>query len=186
MGWWRGAAWTGWGGLWGGVLVVSCAIFKCVFVAVVGVVVGLLVSSSSASCLPRWEGAPVIRAIWQWCGGVKEALDQLAPVFLVRSFVNPISQGAISVDLDCGYFPEKEAEVLNHEVFSRCLWASHASFVVAACGDHVARGAVRWSAYHFSDKVHLSRGDHVANARDGVEHLSHFVVVEPLFTDCGH
>ena len=117
---------------------------------------------------------------------MKEALDQLAPVFLVRSFVNPISQGAISVNLDCGYFPEKEAEVLNHEFFSRCLWASHASFVVAACGDHVARGAVRWSAYHFSDKVHLSRGDHVANAGDGVEHLSHFVVVEPLFTDFGH
>jgi hypothetical protein len=117
---------------------------------------------------------------------VKEALDQLAPVFLVRSFVNPILQGAISVNLDCGYFLEKEAEVLNNEVFSRCLWAPHALFVVAACGDHVARGAFRWSAYHFSDKVHLSRGDNVADAGDGVEHLSHFVVVEPLFADFGH
>jgi hypothetical protein len=64
---------------------------------------------------------------------VKEALDQLTPVFLVRSFVNPVSQGAISVNLDCGYVPEKEAEVLNHEVFpvvcgrpARRLWSQHA------------------------------------------------------------
>ena len=168
----------GWGGLWGGVLVISCVIFKCVIVAIVGIV-GLLVSSSSATCLPRWKGAPVVRAIWKRRGGVKEALDQLAPVFLVQSFVNPVSQGAISVNLDCGYIPEKEAEVLNHEVFSRRLWALHAPFMVAACGDYVARG-------HFSDKVHLSRGNHIADAGDGVEHLSHFVVVESLFADFGH
>ena len=149
----EGGGVDGVGGIVGGCAGHLPAVFKCVFVAIVGVV-GLLVSSSSASCLPRWEGAPVIRAIWQWCGGVKEAFDQLAPVFLVRSFVNPISQGAISVNLDCGYFPEKEAEILNHEVFSRCLWASHASFVVAACGDHVARGAARWSReYQFNPIV---------------------------------
>ncbi len=100
--------------------------------------------------------------------------------------MNPVSQGAISVNLDCGYILEKEAEVLNHEVFSRRLWAPHVAFIVAACGDHVARGAVRWSAYHFFDKVHLSRGDHVADAGDGVEHLSQFVIVEPLFVDFGH
>ena len=182
----EGGGADGVGGIVGGVLVISCAIFKCVVVAIVGIVGLLMVSSSSASCLPRWEGAPVIRAIWQWCGGVKEALDQLAPVSLVRSFVNPDSHGAISVNLDCGYVPEKEAEVLNHEVFSRRLWAPHAAFMVAACSDHVARWAVRWSAYHFSDKVHLSHGNHVADAGDGVEHLSHFVVVESLFTDFGH
>ena len=180
-----GAARTGWGGLWGGVLVISCVIFKCVVVAIVGIV-GLLVSCSRATCLPRWKGAPVVRAIWKRRGGLKEALDQLAPIYLVRSFVNPDSHGAISVNLDCGYVPEKEAEVLNHEVFSRRLWAPHAAFMVAACSDHVARWAVRWSAYHFSDKVHLSRGNHVADAGDGVEHLSHFVVVESLFTDFGH
>jgi hypothetical protein len=167
-----GVARTGWGGLWGGVLVISCVIFKCVVIANGGIV-GLLVSSSSATCLPGWKGAPVIRAIWERRGGVKEALDQLAPVFLVRSFVNPVSQGAISVNPDCGYVLEKEVKVLDHEVFSRRLWVPHTTFMVAACGDHVARGAVRWSAYHFSDKVHLSHGDHVADAGDGVEHLLH-------------
>ncbi len=90
------------------------------------------------------------------------------------------------VNLDCGYVPIKVAEVLNHEVFSRRLWAPHTAFMVAACGDHVVRGAVRWSAYHFSNKVHLPRGDHVADAGDRVEHLSHFVVVELFFADFGH
>ena len=149
-------------------LVISCVIFKCVVIAIGGIV-GLLVSISSAICLPGWKGAPVIRAIWKRRGGVKEALDQLAPVFLVRSFMNPVLQGAISVNLNCGYVPEKEAEVLDHEVFSRRLWAPHAAFMVAACGDHVARGAVRWSANNFSDEVHLPRGDHVADAGDGVD-----------------
>ena len=59
-------------------------------------------------------------------------------------------------------------------------------FVVAACSDHVARGAVRWSAYHLPDKVHLPRSDHVADAGDGVKHSSHFVIVELLFADFGH
>ena len=81
------------------------------------------------------------------------------------------------VNPDCGYVLEKEAKVLDHEVFSRRLWAPHTAFMVAACGDHVARWAVRWSVYHFSDKIHLPRG--VADAGDGVEHSSHLIVVEP-------
>jgi hypothetical protein len=123
-----------------------------------------------------------LEVVWRGEGGARPIGTSISCLKLR----DPISQGAILVNLDCGYFPEKEAEVLNHEVYSRCLWAPHALFVVAACGDHLARGAVRWSAYHFSDKVHLSRGDHVADAEDGVEHLSHFVVVEPLFADFGH
>ena len=57
--------------------------------------------------------------------------------------------------------------------------------MVSACGDHVARGAIRWSTYHFPNKVHLPRSNHVAYAGDGVEHLSHFVIVEPLFANFG-
>jgi len=117
---------------------------------------------------------------------VKEAFNQLAPIHLIQCFVNPASQGAMSVDLNCGYILEKETEVLDHEVFPRRLWVPHMVFMVAACSDHVVRGAVRWSAYHFSDKVHLPRGDIVADEGDGVEHSSHFFVVEPLFVDCGH
>ncbi len=100
--------------------------------------------------------------------------------------MNSVSQGAVLVDLYCGYVLEKKAEVFDHEVFSRRLWAPHLVFVVAACSDHVARGAVRWSAYHLPDKVHLPRSDHVADAGDGVKHSSHFVIVELLFADFGH
>ena len=100
--------------------------------------------------------------------------------------MNPASQGAVSVDLNCGYILEKEMEVFDHEVFSRRLWAPHTAFMVATCGDHVAQGAVEWSAYHFADKVHLSHGNHVADTRDGVEQFPHFVIVELLFADLGH
>ena len=166
-------------------LVISCGIFECVVIVIVGII-GLSVSGSCASRLPRWEGAPVVGAIWKRRGGVEEALDQLAPVFLVRGFVNPISQGAKSVNLDCGYILEKKTKVLDHEVFPRHLWTPHSAFMITPCSDHVAGGAVGWSVYHFSEKVHLSRGDHVADTGDGVEFSSHFIVVEPLFADCGH
>ena len=103
--WWGRVAWTGWGGLWGDVRVTFCVIFKCVVVAVGGIV-GLLVSSCSAARLPGGNGGPVIRLIWEQRGGVEEALNQLTPVFLVRSFVNPAAEGAMAVDLDCGYVLE--------------------------------------------------------------------------------
>ncbi len=82
----------------------------------------------------------------------------------------------MSVNLNCGYVLEEEAKIFNHGVFSCRLWASHAAFVVAACGDHVARGAVRWATYHVANKVHLSCGNHVAYTGDGVEHLAQFVI----------
>ena len=70
--------------------------------------------------------------------------------------------------------------------FSRCLWVPYTAFMVAACSEHVVGGAAGWSAYHFADKVHLLRGNHVADTRYGVEHFPHFVVVEVLFADLGH
>ncbi len=60
------------------------------------------------------------------------------------------------------------------------------AFVVTACGNHVARGTIGWSAYHFANEVHLPRSNHVAYTGDGVEHLSHFVVVQSLFANFGH
>ena len=110
--WWGGGGVDEGGGLWGDVRVIFCVIFECVVVTVGGVV-GLLVFSCGVRRLPGWEGAPVIRSIWERRGGVEKALNQLAPVFLVRGFVNPISQGAKSVNLDCGYILEKETKVLD-------------------------------------------------------------------------
>ncbi len=57
---------------------------------------------------------------------------------------------------------EDEPEILDHEVFPRCLWTARTAFMVAACGNHVAYTG------------------------DGVEHSSHFIVVESLFADSGH
>ena len=92
----------------------------------------------------------------------------------------------MSINLDGGSVLEEKAKIFNHEVFSRCFRASHAALVIAAFGDHAARGAVRLSTYHFPDEVHLPCGDHVADARDGVKHLPHFVIMKPLFADFGH
>ena len=38
----------------------------------------------------------------------------------------------------------------------------------------------------FSNEIHLLCGNHVVNARDGVKHSSHLVVMELLFVDFGH
>ena len=88
--------------------------------------------------------------------------------------------------MDCGYVLKEESEIFNHEVFPRCLWAAHTAFMVAACSNHVAGGTIGWSSYHFYNEVHSPRSNHVAYAGDGVEHLSHFVIVEPLFANFGH
>jgi len=56
--------------------------------------------------------------------------------------VNPTAGGAVSINLDGGSVLEEKAKIFNHEVFPRCFRASHAALVIAACGDHVARGAV--------------------------------------------
>ncbi len=81
---------------------------------------------------------------------------------------------------------EEETEILNHEVFPCCLWTAHTAFMVAACGNHVARGTIGWSLYNFANKVHLPRSNHVAYTGDGVKHLLHFFVAESLFAYFGH
>ena len=92
----------------------------------------------------------------------------------------------MTVDVDCGYILEEELEILNHEVFPRCLWAARTTFMVTACGNHVARGTVGWSLYHFANKVHLPRSNHAAYTGYGVKHSSYFVVAESLLANCGH
>ena len=59
-------------------------------------------------------------------------------------------------------------------------------FVVTVRCDHVAGWAIRRSTYHFSNEIHLLCGNHVVNARDGVKHSSHLVVMELLFVDFCH
>ena len=49
----------------------------------IGRVVGFVVSSCGATSLPGWERSPVVRLGGEWNGGVKEAFDELTPVFLM-------------------------------------------------------------------------------------------------------
>ena len=98
----------------------------------------------------------------------------------------PTAERAISVNRDCGHVLEKKAKDLNHEIFSRRLWASYSAFMVTACSNHVARGAIRWSPYQFTNKDHVPHSNHITDAGDGVEHSSHFVVVKLLLANCGH
>jgi hypothetical protein len=104
----------------------------------------------------------------------------------MQGFVDPASQGAISVDLNSGHVLEEEAEIFNHEVFPGCLWSAHTALVVAARCDHVARRTVGRSAYHFPNKVHLPCSNHVSDTGDGIEHATYFVVAKVLVSYVGH
>ena len=99
--------------------------------------------------------------------------------------MDPALQGAVSVNLNSGHVLEEESEIFDHEGFPGRLWSAGASFVVAAYCDHVAGWAVGWSSYHLSNKVHLSRCDHISNAWDGVEHPADFVVADVLIAYSG-
>ena len=94
---------------------IFCVVFEC-FVIAVRRVIGWLAPSCGATRLPGWKGTPIIGLIWERCGRAKEALNQLTPIFFVGGFVNPASQGAMSVNLNGEDVLTKEAEVFNHEV----------------------------------------------------------------------
>ena len=113
--WWGGGRGRGGRGLWGDVQVIFCVVFEC-FVIAVGRVIGWLAPSCGATRLPGWKGTPIIGLIWERCGRAKDALNQLTPIFFVGGFVNPASQGAMSVNLNGEDVLKKEAEVFNHEV----------------------------------------------------------------------
>ncbi len=67
---------------------------------------------------------------------------------------------------------EEEAEILDHEVLSCCLGATRFPFMVAACSNHVARGTVRWSAYHLANEVQVyQQGTALASVAAGSGHI---------------
>jgi hypothetical protein len=90
--------------------------------------------------------------------------------------MDPVAQGAMSVNLDSGGTVKEEAYIFNHEVFISHLQWSYPVFMAAACRDHVAGWVVRWASYHFPSKIHLLSHDHFSYAGDGVKHFLYFVV----------
>ena len=114
---------------------------------------------------------------------VSKAVDKLCLVFFVDGFSNPALEGAKIVDSDFGNVGKEETEVLDDVVLGVEKRTSHWADIVAACRQHLLHWAIGGGAYNFSNEVHLSLCDHVADARDVKEHPSHMLISDMFFLD---
>jgi hypothetical protein len=114
---------------------------------------------------------------------VSEAIDKLRPVLFVVGFSNPALEGAKIVNCDFGNVGEEEAKVLDDVVLGVEEQTSHWADIVAACHQHLLRRTIGEGTYDLSDEVHLSCGNHVANARDVIEHPSIMFISDAFFLD---
>jgi hypothetical protein len=89
-------------------------------------------------------------------------------------------EGAIVVNGDYRYVGKKKTEIFYNIVFVVEEWVSYLPNIVTARSQHLLGGAVMWSVHRFLKKVKLSGGDHVANTRYVIEHLSDMFVVNPF------
>jgi hypothetical protein len=94
--------------------------------------------------------------------------------------VNSIFEGAVVVDGDFRHIGKKKTEIFHNIVFVVEEWASYFSNIVTARSQHLLSGAVMWPAHHFPKKDKLLGGNHVANTRYVIEHLSDMFVVNPF------
>jgi hypothetical protein len=62
------------------------------------------------------EGSPLNRSFRKGGIRVEQALDQLVPVCFVWCLVDPILQGAMSIDVCRGDSRKEEPDVVDHEV----------------------------------------------------------------------
>ncbi len=87
----------------GGVLTI------CIVVAIVVIIVrGGALSVASASCLPRQQRPPCFWPLRQGRGRMEETLHKLIPVIGIVRFVNSVSQGSESIDVNSvNIFEEK-------------------------------------------------------------------------------
>ena len=83
----------------------------------------------------------------------------------------------MTVNGDSGNVSEEETEVFDHEILPSGLWLSHTPLVIAAGRDHVTGGAIQWTTYHLSHKIHLSCRNHLSDTWDCVKHLSHSAIM---------
>ena len=60
---------------------------------------------------------------------------------------------------------------------------SHWADIVAACRQHLLRRAIGGGAYNLSNEVHLSRCNHVTDARDVIEYPSNMFILDAFFLD---
>ncbi len=58
--------------------------------------------------------------------------------------------------------------------------------VVAACGEHALCWSVGRCVHCSTDEVHLLGGDHVADTKYVVEHVSHVLILDAFFFNLEH
>ncbi len=114
---------------------------------------------------------------------VSEAVDKLRPVLFMEGFSNPALEGAKIVNCDFGNVGKEEAKVLDDVVLGVEERTSHWADIVAACCQHLLRRTIGGGTHDLSDEVHLSCGNHVANARDVIEHPSNMFILDAFFLD---
>ncbi len=61
--------------------------------------------------------------------------------------------------------------------------ASHWADIIAACHQYLLRWAIKGSTNGLSNEVHLSCGNHVADARDVIEHSANMIVLDAFLLD---
>jgi hypothetical protein len=115
--------------------------------------------------------------VWQ---GAKVGLLVGTSIFCLM-LLNPVAQGAMSVNLEIWDITKEEAQIFDHEILPCCLWLPHLAFMVAARCDHVVRWVVWQASYHFPSKIHFLGCDHFSCAGDGVKHVLYLVVAQALF-----
>ena len=114
---------------------------------------------------------------------VSEAVNKLRPVLFVEGFSNPALEGAKIVNCDFRNVGEEEAKALDDVVLGVEERMSHWADIVAACCQHLLRRTIGGGTHDLSDEVHLSCGNHVANARDVIEHPSNMFILDAFFLD---
>ena len=100
---------------------------------------------------------------------VGEAVNKLCPVFFMEGFSNPALEGAKIVNSDLGNVVKEETKVLDDVVLEVEERTSYWANIVTACCQHLLCRTIGGGTYDFSDEVHLSRCDHVTNAKDVVD-----------------
>ncbi len=97
--------------------------------------------------------------------------------------MNSALGGAKIVNCDFGNIGKEEAKVLDDVVLGVEERTSHWADIVAAFCQHLLHRTIGGGTYDLSNEVHLSCGNHVANARDVIEHPLNIFILDAFFLD---
>ncbi len=127
---------------------------------------------------------------WHLCGAcgngglaVREACNEVVPVCFIKSFIDPVFEGAILVNGDFGNIGKEEAKIRYNEIFIVEEGTPDTTDIVAACSHHLLGWAIVRTAHGLAKEIKLTSSNHVANSWDVIKHPSHVFIVEMLFLD---